>query len=270
MSAPSTRPRGPARDAPRERSRAGFGTTLFGFSLGAVLLRGRTAGLAALPLVVAAVAAVVLAVTSVPARYGLQTTLAGDLLVGLVVPIVALVLGTGAFGDEREGGTLPLLRSLSRPRWHVVVARAAAAWVSTVVVCLPAVAAAAVLGVSVNLPAGDVVAGVVLATVLSSAAYCGLFVLLSLLARRGLLAGLAYVVLWETFLAGLAPALRGLSIGSYGRRVVTLATPGDVPLGTVAASGTTTAALVLVGVAVVSVALASWRLQRMDVTSGAG
>ncbi|WP_432482997.1 ABC transporter permease subunit [Kineococcus esterisolvens] len=243
----------------------GFSTTLFGFSLRGSLLRGRTAALALLPLTVAAVAVVVLAATSVPARYGLQTTLAGDLLVGLVVPIVALVLGIGAFGDEREGGTLPLLRGVARPRWHVVVARAAAAWVSTVVVCLPAVVACAVVGTSINLPAGDVLAGVVLATVLSAAAYCGLFVLLSLLARRGLLAGLAYVVLWETFLAGLAPALRGLSIGSYGRRVATLAIPGDVPLGTVAATGVTTSALVLTGVAVVSVALASWRLQRMDV-----
>ncbi|WP_432490904.1 ABC transporter permease subunit [Kineococcus gypseus] len=248
--------------------RAGFSTTLLGFSLRGLLLRGRTAGLAALPLVVAAVAVVVLAVTSVPARYGLQTTLAGDLLVGLVVPIVALVLGTGAFGDEREGGTLPLLRAVVRPRWHVVLARAAAAWVATVVVCLPAVAACAVVGVSIDLPAGEVLAGLLLATTLSAAAYCGLFVLLSLLARRGLLAGLAYVVLWETFLAGLAPALRGLSIGSYARRVVTPATPGDVPLGTVAASGIATSAVVLVAVALVALALASWRLQRMDVGQG--
>ncbi|WP_432536093.1 ABC transporter permease subunit [Kineococcus arenarius] len=249
----------------RRGGSGGFSTTLFGFSLRGLLVRGRTAALALLPLAVAAVAVVVLAATSVPARYGLQTTLAGDLLVGLVVPIVALVLGTGAFGDERESGTLPLLRNLVRPRWHVVVARTAAAWVSTVVVCVPAVVACAVVGTSISLPAGDVVAGLVLATALTAAAYCAVFVLLSLLARRGLLAGLAYVVLWETFLAGLAPALRGLSIGSYGRRVVTLATPGDVPLSTVAASGVTTSALVLAGVAVVAVALASWRLQRMDV-----
>jgi ABC-2 type transport system permease protein len=240
-------------------------TTLYGFSLRGILFRGRTAGFAALPLVVAVVTFVVIAITSVPSRYGVQNTFTGNLLTGLVVPIVALVLGIGAFGDERDSRTLPLLRAIARPRWHTVVARFAAAWTATVVVCLPAAIACAVLGISVNTPSADVLAGVALATVLTSGAYCAVFVLLSLLTRRGLLAGLAYVVLWETFLAGLAPALRGLSIGSYGRRVASLAIPGDVPLGTVASIGVTGSAFVLVGITVVAVVLSALRLQRMDV-----
>ncbi|MGI4894709.1 MAG: ABC transporter permease subunit [Janthinobacterium lividum] len=243
---------------------ARLSTGLFGFSLRGILFRGRTAGFAVLPLLVAVVAVVVMLVTSVPGRYDVQGTFTG-LLTGLVVPIVSLVLGIGAFGEERDSRTLPLLRGTARARWHVVVARFSAAWVSTVVVCLPAMLACAAFGISINLAAGRVIGGVVLATVLTSAAYCGVFVLLSLLTRRGLLAGLAYVVLWETFLAGLAPALRGLSIGSYGRRVATLATPGDVSLGTVASSGVTTSAIVLAAIAVVCVGLGSWRLQRMDV-----
>ncbi|WP_432561905.1 ABC transporter permease [Kineococcus sp. SYSU DK003] len=241
------------------------GTTLYGFSLRGILLRGRTAGFAVLPLVVAAVTFAVIAITSVPSRYGVQNTFTGNLLTGLVVPIVALVLAIGAFGDERDARTLPLLRAIARPRWHTLLARFAAAWTATVVVCLPAVIACAVLGLSVNQPAGRVVGGVVLATVLTSAAYCAVFVLMSLLTRRGLLAGLAYVVLWETFLAGLAPALRGLSIGSYGRRVASLAIPGDVPLGTVASTGVGASALVLVGITLVAVVLSAVRLQRMDV-----
>lgn len=240
-------------------------TTQFGFSLRGILFRGRTLGFAALPLLVAVVVVVVMAVTSVPGRYSSVATLTGTLLTGLVVPIVALVLGIGAFGDERDARTLPLLRGTAAPRATNVVARWAAAWVATVVVCLPATIACAVLGVSVNLPVLDVVAGVVLATSLTAAAYCAVFVLVSLVTRRGLLAGLAYVVLWETFLAGLAPALRGLSIGSYGRRVASLAVPGDVPLGTVASSSVTTSAVVLVVVTVVAVALSAVRLQRMDV-----
>jgi len=242
-----------------------MGTTLFGFSLRGILLRGRTAAFAALPLAVAVVAVVVIAVTSVAARYGVQSTLTATLLTGLVVPIVALVLGIGAFGDERDSRTLPLLRGVARPRWHLVVARFTAAWLSTFLVVLPASLACMAVGISINLPAGHVVGGILLATGLTSAAYTGLFVLLSLLTRRGLLAGLAYVVLWETFLAGLAPALRGLSIGSYGRRVATLAIPGDVPVGTVATTGVTTSVLVLAGITVVSVVLSSLRLQRMDV-----
>lgn len=243
----------------------GLNTTLYGFSLRGILFRGRTLGFAALPLVVAIVVFIVVAITSVPNRYGVQNAFTGNLLTGLVVPIVALVLGIGAFGDERDARTLPLLRAIARPRWHTVVARFLAAWTATVVVCLPAVIACAVLGISVNTPVADVLGGVLLATVLTSAAYCALFVLLSLLTRRGLLAGLAYVVLWETFLAGLAPALRGLSIGSYGRKVASMAIPGDLPLGTVASTGVTASALVLAGITVVAVAVSAWRLQRMDV-----
>ncbi|PRY13432.1 ABC transporter permease subunit [Kineococcus rhizosphaerae] len=240
-------------------------TTLYGFSLRGILFRGRTAGFAVLPLVVAVVVFVVIAITSVQNRYGVQNTFTGNLLTGLVVPIVALVLAIGAFGDERDARTLPLLRAIARPRWHTVVARFAAAWTATVVVSAPAVIACAVLGISVNQPAGRVVGGVLLATVLTSGAYCAFFLLLSLLTRRGLLAGLAYLVLWETFLAGLAPALRGLSIGSYGRRVAALAIPGDVPLGTVSSLGATGASLVLAGITVVAVVLSAVRLQRMDV-----
>lgn len=242
-----------------------MGTTLFGFSLRGILLRARTAAFAALPLAVAVVAVVVIAVTSVAGRYGVQSTLTATLLTGLVVPIVALVLGIGAFGDDRDSRTLPLLRGVARPRWHLVVARFTAAWLSTFLVVLPASLACAAVGISIHLPAGHVVGGILLATGLTSAAYTGLFVLLSLVTRRGLLAGLAYVVLWETFLAGLAPALRGLSIGSYGRRVATLAIPGDVPVGTVATTGVLTSVVVLAAITVVSVVLSAIRLQRMDV-----
>ncbi len=134
-------------------------TTLYGFSLRGILFRGRTAGFAALPLAVAVVVGVVIAITSVPNRYGVQNTFTGNLLTGLVIPIVALVLAIGAFGDERDARTLPLLRAVARPRWHTVLARFAAAWTATVVVVLPAAVACAVLGLSVNQPAGRVVGG---------------------------------------------------------------------------------------------------------------
>ncbi|GAA4964536.1 ABC transporter permease subunit [Kineococcus glutinatus] len=239
--------------------------SLFEAALRGVLLRGRTAAFALLPVVVAVVVLVVVVVTSVPGRYGAVGTVTAQLLVGLVVPVVALVLGTGAFGDERDGGTLSLLRSTSRPRWHLVGAKFGASWLSTWLVCLPASAACAVYAASVNQPLGAVLGGIVLATALGSGAYCGLFVLLSLLTRRALLAGLAYVVLWEGFLAGLSPGLRGLSIGSYARRVAQLALPDDVQVGVVSTLGVPAAVAVLVGVATLSWVLGGVRLQRMDV-----
>ena len=242
--------------------------SLFEASLRGVLLRGRTAAFALLPLAVAAAVLAVVVLTSVPGRYGAVGTVTAQLLVGLVVPVVALVLGTGAFGDERDGGTLPLLRGVARPRWHLVGAKLLASWLSTWLVCLPASIACVVYAASVNQPLGEVVGGVALATALGSGAYCALFVLLSLLTRRALLAGLAYVVLWEGFLAGLSPGLRGLSVGSYARRVAQLALPSDVSAGVVSTLPVWSSALVLLAVVAVGWALAGARLQRMDVTTG--
>ncbi|GAB7192363.1 hypothetical protein NUM3379_30720 [Kineococcus sp. NUM-3379] len=242
--------------------------SLFEASLRGVLLRGRTAAFAVLPLAVAAVLLVVVAVTSVPGRYGAVGTVTAQLLVGLVVPVVALVLATGAFGDERDGGTLPLLRGVARPRWHLVGAKLLASWLSTWLVCLPASVACVVFVASVNQPLGAAVAGVLLATALGAGAYCALFVLLSLLTRRALLAGLAYVVLWEGFLAGLSPGLRGLSVGSYARRVAQVGLPGDVQVGVVSTLATPWAVVVLLAVVLTGWALGGVRLHRMDVAAG--
>ncbi|PPK97658.1 ABC-2 type transport system permease protein [Kineococcus xinjiangensis] len=242
--------------------------SLFEAALRGVLLRGRTAAFALLPLAVAAVVLAVVFLTSVPGRYGAVGTVTAQLLVGLVVPVVALVLGTGAFGDERDGGTLPLLRGVARPRWHLVAAKLFAAWLSTWLVCLPASVACIVFAASVNQPLVPVVGGVLLATALAAGAYCGLFVLLSLLTRRALLAGLAYVVLWEGFLAGLSPGLRGLSVGSYARRVAELALPDDVQTGVVSTLSAPWAVVVLLAVVAGTWALSGVRLHRMDVTTG--
>jgi ABC-2 type transport system permease protein len=50
---------------------------------------------------------------------------------------------------------------------------------------------------------------------IGSAAYCSLFVALSLLTRRPVLVGLAYVLLWENLLGNFLTGTRVLSIQQY-------------------------------------------------------
>lgn len=240
--------------------------SMLALALRALLLRERTLALALLPLLVGSVA-VGVALSADPTELeGVYATLGAELLVSVVIALTALVLGTDAFGDERDNGTLPLLMATATPRWRVVGAKIAATWVATVTVCLPAVVGVGVLGGRAGLPPGEVWTSLAVTTALAGAGYVGLFVLLSLLSARSLLVGLAYVLVWEGLLAGYATALRNLSVGAYGRRILGAVWDDDAVPFSVADTGPLAAAAVLLALAAVTGVLAARRLPHVDAT----
>ncbi|RZS90237.1 ABC-2 type transport system permease protein [Motilibacter rhizosphaerae] len=238
--------------------------------LRALLLRTRTLALALLPLVMAVVCVVLAFAVSQDKLADVYPDLGANLLVALVVALVALVLGVNAFDDERDGGTFPLLAATSTPRWRIVGARVVAAWIATVLVALPAVVGCGVLGSRAGFSAGEVWGSLLAMLVLTSGAYCALFVLLSLLTQRALLIGLGYVVVWETSFAAFVKSLRNLSIGAYGRRLVgAVWDPDQIPF-KVPSVGVTGAVVVLVAVIAVGTGLAMRRLPHVDVNQSGG
>jgi ABC-2 type transport system permease protein len=241
--------------------------TVFGLTMRSLLFRPRTAGLALLPLAVGVIAAVI-GLTADPAEFDdVFGGMTANLTISLVVALVALVLAGNAFGDERDGGTLPLLMATTTPRWRIVAAKLAAAWLATWVVCVPAFLGCLVLGLNApGFAAGDVLVSVLVSGLLAAGGYAALFVLLSLVSSRGLLIGLAYVVVWEGALAGYTTALRNLSVGAFGRRLVAppYSQVADTPF-EVADIGTVGAALILLGVVAVAYAVSAWRLPRLEI-----
>ena len=241
--------------------------SVFALSLRALLQRGRTLALALLPLFVGVVAVAVALLADPGDLEQAYATLGADLLVSLVLALVALVVGVNAFDDEREGGTLPLLMATATPRWRIVGAKLAAAWLAAVVLSLPAVVGCAVLAARAGLDPPAAWGGLALAALTSTAGYVALFVLLSLVTARSLLVGLAYVLVWEGVLATYATALRNLSVGAYGRSVVGAPwEAGDVPFLT-ADLGPAAAAALLLAVAAAAALLAVRRLPRVDVAT---
>jgi len=233
--------------------------TLLAMSLRSVLRGKRVIAVGLLPLLVALVA-VLLRVTAGDAdRTGGYTALADGLLLALVVPLVALVLGVNAFGDERDERTLGLLLATTLPRARIAVTKYAAAAGVTWLACLPAVLACLALATATELSLTTVTWSLLLSSVLATAAYVAVFVLLSLVLRRGVLLGLAYLVLWEGLLATLTTAFRNLSLGAYVRRIA--AAPFDDPP-LVADTSVPTAALVLLAVTALAVAVSARRLRR--------
>ena len=177
---------------------------------------------------------------------------------GLLVPVTALVFASAALGDPAEDGTLVYLWLRPVARWRLVLAALAASWCSSVgFSVVPTAAAAGLTGVGTELVAGAVAAGG-----LAAAVYCALFVGLGLIVKRSLVWGLAYVLIWEGFVARSGTSASRLSVLAYARSVLADAAGQPPPR---LSPSVTVAIVVPVVVAAVAFALTTWALTRADV-----
>lgn len=136
------------------------------------------------------------------------------LTVRVLLPIIALVVGTGIFGAEVEDGTLTYVLGKPVARWRMVLTRIVVAGLATAAVLVPATLLSALIALR-GAEAGGLVLATTVAVALGGFLYCALFVALSLSTRRALVAGLAYVVIWEGLLAGSFGGTRALSVRQY-------------------------------------------------------
>ncbi|TDC52687.1 ABC transporter permease [Micromonospora sp. KC207] len=178
---------------------------------------------------------------------------APPVLVGLglavVLPVVALIVGTGVLGAEIDDGTVVHILTKPLPRWQIVLPKlAVATGVTAVTVAVPLYAA--------GLLADSARLGLALAaaSAVGALAYSALFLALSLLTRRPVLLGLVYVLIWEGLLGSVVSGTRVLSIQQY---VITLAdriTPTELLLGDVSVPvAAVMSALISVGFTVLAI-----------------
>lgn len=179
-----------------------------------------------LPLVLIALAAVARSAGFNPISWG-EAVLVG-LGLAVVLPVMALVVGTSALSSEIEDGTVVHLLTKPVPRWQIVLAKLAVAGGVTVLVAAVPLFVAGVLADSVRLGLALAVA-----SVLGALAYSALFLALSLLTRRPVLLGLVYVLLWEGLATAILPATRVLSIQQYVVAITDRLAPTDLLQGNV-------------------------------------
>lgn len=198
--------------------------------------------------------------TIAPERFAAR--LYDGLVLTTVLPLLALIFGGAALGNEVEDGTLIYLVMKPVARSKVVAAKL----LTTVVV----VAAFAVLSVLLTAiitgrDAATLQVGVAFAAAAAGGAlaYTAAFLLLGLVTSRTLIVGLLYVFLWEGALTGLFRGLRALSIRQYAR---SLAEPlAGLPDSAFNATLSTRAAVIgVVAVTAVCFLLATRRLDVMD------
>jgi ABC-2 type transport system permease protein len=135
------------------------------------------------------------------------------LVLTLVLPLTAVMFGVSVLGDELEDGTAVYLLTKPLPRWQLLAPKVIAVWLLTAALTVTS----SVIGGLLAMESGDraIVTGAAVAVLAGSLAYSMLFVLLSLVTTRALIAGLVYIFIWEGAMAGLFEGVRYLSIRHY-------------------------------------------------------
>ncbi len=184
----------------------------------------------------------------------------------IVLPLAAVLFGTGAFGAEMDEGTAVYLLAKPIPRWIVLLAKVLAALILTVALTLASILLAALVEV---IPAGEeglrATEAYVAATIAGSLCYVALFVALSVFTRRALVIGIAYTLIWEGALSSLLPGIANLSIRQYALGVGDWFFQLGVEPARLSAATAVTLSVVLTAVALV---LAARRLMRFELSGG--
>jgi len=190
---------------------------------------------------------------------------AADGILGLVVPIAALVIGDSVLGAEIRAGTFHFTWLSPTPTWQIVLGRWAAGSMVALATIAPAVALAAVVAGS---PSS--IGPVVIAAAVESIAYVAVFIAIGSMTRRTAVWSLAFVFLVErllgaalTGIAQLSPTWesRAIFVGLLDFTPTRLVREG-IPQGT-------DAIVRLAIVTVIALLLANWRMKHLRLSGAA-
>jgi len=183
--------------------------TVASLSVRATLGR-RRALLFAIPAVV--LIALTLAVRAThPAGTSWAAQVLGDFGFSVLLPLTALILGTGVLGAEIDDGSAIHLLATPVSRSSIVVTKAAVAAVLTMLFAAVPELIAGLLAPS----SGKLAVALFVGALAGSVIYTAVFVLASVVTTRAIAVGLLYVLIWEGLLATFVGGARILSIAHY-------------------------------------------------------
>ena len=188
--------------------------------------RRRALLLLPLPILLIGLALICRAYDVNPAEWG-EPVLMG-LGLAVVLPVTALIVGTGVLGSEVDDGTIVHILAKPLPRRDIIVAKLGVAIVVTALTAAVPLFVAGYLASSVRLGLG-----LALGAAVGAAAYSAFFLLLSLLTRRPVLLGLVYILIWEGLLVQFVSGARVLSIEQYVITITDRVAPTGLLEGTV-------------------------------------
>ncbi len=187
-----------------------YNSTVARLTYRALLGRRRALIMCALPLLLLVISA------AVRGFAGADDTTAREVLSGFalatMVPLIGVVAGTGAIGPEIDDGSIVYLLAKPVSRTTVILTKLLVAMaVSAGFAAIPTLVAGLILdGNSQHMAlAFGVAAGV------ASLAYSAIFLLLGVVTRHAVVAGLVYALVWESLIGHLVPGARALSVQQW-------------------------------------------------------
>ena len=170
----------------------------------------RRALLFAIPAVVLIVLTVVLRATS-PTGVVWPANVLGTFGFSVLLPLTALIIGTGVLGAEiDDGSVVHLLATPVRRRDVIMTKFAVAAGLTALFAAVPELVAGLLAPNS-----GKLAWALFVGALVGSAVYSAVFVLASVLTTRAIAFGLLYVAIWEGVLSNVVGGVRILSIAHY-------------------------------------------------------
>ena len=188
--------------------------------------RRRSLLLLPLPVLLVGLALICRAYDVNPAEWGSPVLIGLGLAV--LLPVTALIVGTGVLGSEVDDGTIVHILAKPLPRRDIILAKLGVAIAVTAATAAIPLFVAGSLASSARLGFGLAVGAVV-----GACAYSAFFLLLSLLTRRPVLLGLVYILIWEGLLAQFVSGTRVLSIEQYVITIADRVAPTDLLNGVV-------------------------------------
>lgn len=185
------------------------------------------------------------------------------LIVTILLPLLALVYGTAALGAEIEDGTAVYLLAKPVSRAKIIIGKLLAAWALTSLTVLIPGLVAGWIGLQ-GVPGDGLLLGFGIALVSGSLVYSALFVMLSVMTSRALIAGLVYVFIWEGLINGLFAGTRLFSVRHYTLAVADIFV--DLPRSVLDAKlGSVPAVVLMIAVVGATVWYAIRRLRRFEI-----
>ncbi len=186
-----------------------FNPTIAAITLRATMGR-RRAVLFAIPAIILIGLTLVLR-ASHPAAQLWPAQVLGDFGFSVLLPLTALIIGTGVLGAEiDDGSAIHLLATPIRRSTVVVTKFAVAALLTMVFAAIPELLAGLLAPASRKLAIALFVGALV-----GSVIYSAVFVMASVLTTRAIAVGLLYVLVWEALLGNLVGGVRILSVAHY-------------------------------------------------------
>lgn len=185
-------------------------STVLSLTFRGMLGRRRSLLLFALPIVMMALAVAIRVVIGADPEAAI--TLLHRFALGTLLPLVALIAGTGVIAPEIDDGEIVYLLAKPVSRWSIVVSKLATAIVLTIAfTTIPTLIAGAIITGDVI----DPIPGFAVGTILGAVAYCALFVLLGVVSRHAAVFGLLYALVWESLVGGYVPGARAVSVQDW-------------------------------------------------------